>query len=176
MLIPDQRPWPPLTIFCVWVGIMTWLLIKAVNQERTAHPPARAKLPLRAVAAATLRAVIEHDFDDTPESERPETRRAIDGPLRRTYVVFRDRFRRSCSAARAICWICDQPIDYSLKHGDPWAFELDHALPVETHPELALDPSNFKPSHSRCNKRRALAEGPSGDDGVPDTGIASEIW
>ena len=50
----------------------------------------------------------------------------------------------------------DELIDYSIRSG-PRAFELDHCLPVSSHPELALEPSNFKPAHAVCNRRRQAA-------------------
>lgn len=37
---------------------------------------------------------------------------------------------------------------------DPEAWELDHLFPRSTHPELALDPGNFRHSHQRCNRSR----------------------
>jgi hypothetical protein len=58
--------------------------------------------------------------------------------------------------ARAECWLCGHDIDYSIRSG-PRAFELDHCLPVSSHPELALEPSNFKPAHAVCNRRRQAA-------------------
>lgn len=41
------------------------------------------------------------------------------------------------------------------------AFELDHAYPRSTHPELAEDPSNFRPSHRACNIKRSDGKGDS---------------
>ncbi|MFA1703036.1 HNH endonuclease [Mycobacterium intracellulare] len=45
-------------------------------------------------------------------------------------------------------------IDYEAPANSPWSFELDHINPVESHPHLALDPSNWVPSHCRCNRSK----------------------
>ena len=63
-------------------------------------------------------------------------------------------FRRDRAAA-APCWICGQPIDYSLGISttrDAW--EADHYLDVDRHPELEYDLGNIRPSHMRCNRSR----------------------
>ena len=128
-------------------------------------------------------------FDDVPapgELPPPErgrwpgqVRRDIDGPQRGSYVALRKVFREQCAAAWTPCHVCNQPIDYRLKHGDPWAWELDHLVPVIRDPSLALVVSNFRASHSVCNKRRGLLEGPAGavDDEYEDLlGEPSEAW
>ncbi|QPE04115.1 HNH endonuclease [Microbacterium schleiferi] len=70
----------------------------------------------------------------------------------------------------APCWICGQPIDYSLPFGDKEALELDHVKPRKTHPHLLLVPSNCRPSHSRCNRAKgASTVGPA-------LGDHSEEW
>jgi hypothetical protein len=110
-------------------------------------------------------------FADTPELCGPadpvpvRRQRLIDGPLRNAYRLKREAHRARCAAVLAPCGICKQGIDYGLRHGDPRAYELDHVQPVETHPELALEPSNFQPSHSVCNKRKALLQGIEGVGG-----------
>lgn len=122
-------------------------------------------------------------YDDLPESEWPgKARRAIDGPDRHTYRLLRNQFRKQCEAAGAPCALCGGPVDYSLEHGSAWAWELDHILAVETHPELALSPANFQSSHARCNRLkgladRGLADRPGGGgETVPDTGWPTECW
>ena len=74
------------------------------------------------------------------------------------------------SLGQAWCWLCGKPIDYSLPAGHPEAWNLDHAHPVSTHPELAEDPANFRPSHADCNERRG--------DRAPfiELGTPSEDW
>lgn len=57
-------------------------------------------------------------------------------------------------AARRPCFICQQPIDYSLPWDDPQAFTVEHIKPRSTHPHLVTDPGNCVSSHARCNKGR----------------------
>ena len=58
--------------------------------------------------------------------------------------------------ANAPCWICGRPINYAGdSKTDPWAWQPDHVLTVKQHPEFALDITNIKPSHARCNNQRA---------------------
>lgn len=123
------------------------------------------------------------DYDDTRESDKswsgqhdwaipaaPRKRRAIDtGQDRNTFKVLRENFRLRCMSDRADCWLCFNPIDYRARSG-PKAFELDHAIPVSTAPELAMVESNFRASHSLCNRRRGDAEV------APPTGEPSECW
>lgn len=52
----------------------------------------------------------------------------------------------------------------------PDAWEPDHVLPVATHPELAFDPGNIKPSHCSCNRARGKKKN---DNGL---GLPSRIW
>lgn len=56
--------------------------------------------------------------------------------------------------ANAPCWICGQPIDYRAASMTPDAWEPDHVQPVATHPDLAFDPGNIRPSHCSCNRSR----------------------
>lgn len=76
------------------------------------------------------------------------------GRSTRRYRLLRKTFREQCEAANAPCWLCTEPIDYRAKQGEPDAFNLDHALSRETHPHLAEDPGNFRPSHETCNKSK----------------------
>ncbi|NQE88757.1 HNH endonuclease [Nocardia terpenica] len=59
---------------------------------------------------------------------------------------------------RLPCWVCGQPIDYTAKRFDPDGFEADHVYPVSTHPHLAFEPANVRPSHVRCNRSRGNGE------------------
>ena len=63
-------------------------------------------------------------------------------------------FRTRCARIAAPCWLCGQPIDYAAASQTESAFEADHRLPVETHPQLAFMPSNLRPSHCSCNRAR----------------------
>lgn len=83
------------------------------------------------------------------------------------------RWRRIVKAQRAKrlpCALCGQPIDYTLPKGDDGAFEADHVLPRDTHPELAEDPSNVQSSHRRCNNSKRNGTQPLG------LGLLSEEW
>jgi 5-methylcytosine-specific restriction endonuclease McrA len=69
-------------------------------------------------------------------------------------------YRRLTTAQRALglpCWWCGRPIDYrltgALAQRSPWAFTLDHALPLSRGGDL-LDPANARSAHRRCNSSR----------------------
>lgn len=69
-------------------------------------------------------------------------------------------YRRLTTAQRALglpCWWCGRPIDYRLTgpaaQRSPWAFTLDHALPLSRGGDL-LDPANARSAHRRCNSSR----------------------
>ena len=63
-------------------------------------------------------------------------------------------FQARCRATNAPCHICHQPINWNAPPQHPEAFEPDHYYPRKTHPHLAYDPGNLRPSHSRCNRTR----------------------
>ena len=77
-----------------------------------------------------------------------------DGLTSRRYRKLRKAFRAECEALNKPCWLCQQAIDYRIEWPDEEAWELDHLYPRSTHPELAEDPANFRPSHRLCNLRR----------------------
>ena len=83
-----------------------------------------------------------------------------------TYRKLRAALRRR----RLPCYICGQPIDYLATKGEPLSFTADHVLPVASHPDRALDPTNLRAAHHRCNTRRQ--DGPV----KPDIGGASRPW
>jgi 5-methylcytosine-specific restriction endonuclease McrA len=68
------------------------------------------------------------------------------------------------------CWLCGQPIDYTLPPEDVMAFSVDHIKPWSTHPELREDPGNLASAHSRCNKQRGANPPPLG------LGLTSRAW
>lgn len=73
------------------------------------------------------------------------------------------RFRAECEQVGAACWMCGQPILYDQDPGShPDAFHVDHFHPVSTHPELALDAGNLRPSHRSCNIARGNGPPPLG--------------
>ena len=73
----------------------------------------------------------------------------------------RNDYRDQCEEANAPCWLCGQPINYHAAANTPNAFELDHFLPQDDYPELALEPSNFRPAHCSCNRARGKREAPT---------------
>lgn len=79
-------------------------------------------------------------------------------------------FRRD-KAKGAECWICGQPIDYSVRRSstdDAW--EGDHYHPRSTHPELTNEPSNIRPAHRKCNRARQAKAG------INDVGQRTRDW
>lgn len=92
----------------------------------------------------------------------------------RAFVKDRDKFKATCKAEGAACWLCGQNhIDYEAPHDDyknDDRFQLDHFYPVSTHPELQHDPDNFRPSAAGCNRER------SNGTPRPSLGILSRRW
>ena len=91
----------------------------------------------------------------------------------RRYRQLRARCLAECQASAVPCWLCAQPIDYTIPWRDPHtgqvnddAFELDHLYPRSTHPELSEDYGNFRASHRSCNRERGNKM-PRGGLGVP---------
>jgi len=75
----------------------------------------------------------------------------------------------------AVCWLCHCPINYAAEPGQPDAWEPDHIQEVDQHPELAYDPMNIAPAHSRCNRIRG-AEYLAAKKHREDCGEPSEDW
>ena len=74
--------------------------------------------------------------------------------------------------ARAVCHICNQPIDYTLEPASsPFAWEPDHVIPVSKRPDLELDLNNVRAAHQRCNRARG-----DGDLKGWDLGQQSRVW
>lgn len=82
-------------------------------------------------------------------------------PTGHRWRKLKDRMKADCRNRRAVCWRCNQPIDYDAPGQAPTSFEADHYYPVKTHPWLAYEYTNLRPSHSRCNRAR----GATPDDG-----------
>lgn len=71
----------------------------------------------------------------------------------------------------APCWICGEPIDYSLGQSTTReSYEADHYLDVKNHPELAHEPTNIRPSHVKCNRSRKTKSG------IDELGNRSRVW
>lgn len=86
------------------------------------------------------------------------------------YVNLRADLRAEWSARDLPCWLCGQAIDYSAPANDPEALDVDHVKPRSTHPHLALDRNNCRPSHVRCNRSRGN-RAPR-----PSLGTVTEPW
>ena len=71
---------------------------------------------------------------------------------------------------RRPCNICGGAIDYDLPMTDPWHFQLDHIKSRKKFPELEFVPTNWAPSHARCNKHK------QDGDAAPGIGLTSETW
>lgn len=71
---------------------------------------------------------------------------------------------RQLRAQHRPCWICRQPIDYTLLWPHPRAFTADHKLAKHTHPHLAEDPANIDAAHFQCNNSKGsrVADAPLG--------------
>lgn len=65
-------------------------------------------------------------------------------------------FTAECKKTRPKCWLCRQEIDYDLDYdaSNSGYFQVDHYYPISTHPALAADPNNLRPSHAGCNRER----------------------
>ena len=88
----------------------------------------------------------------------------------RTWQNLRTQLKAEYQAINAPCWMDGQPIDYEGPANAPDSFEPDHIKPRKTHPELALDRANLRPSHARCNRSRQHG------DPRPPLGGTSEAW
>ncbi|MGB3301792.1 MAG: HNH endonuclease [Gordonia sp. (in: high G+C Gram-positive bacteria)] len=89
------------------------------------------------------------------------------------YQQAKARYRRDCAAVSAPCWLCTEPIDYTLKYPDDRSWSLDHKTPVsddQLGQQRALDPGNFRPSHLDCNQERGNRDPTLG------LGAPSETW
>lgn len=85
---------------------------------------------------------------------------------------FRDEMKDLWRAAGRACALCGQHhIDWDAPKGEDDSFELDHILPIKTHPHLEFDRSNVQPSALRCNRAKS-----TGSAAVLGRGITSEEW
>ena len=76
------------------------------------------------------------------------------------------------SQVRACCWICNEPIDYSVPPSTtPDSYEPDHIIPVAKDASKELDLNNIRASHRRCNRGRG-----DGTNGTNTIGRRSRVW
>lgn len=67
-------------------------------------------------------------------------------------TTIRDRLRKQVAADKPPCWLCGEPIDYSLPHMDPMAFVIDHVVPLAHGGKN--DITNVAPAHRTCNRTK----------------------
>ncbi|MEV8134306.1 HNH endonuclease [Microbacterium aurantiacum] len=93
-------------------------------------------------------------------------------PGRTTAAHRRNRanLRKAVAEHNLPCAECGEPFDLTLRKGHPDSFEYGHIKSIKTHPELADDPTNGQPEHSRCNRARGTKAA------RPGLGDASEVW
>lgn len=51
-----------------------------------------------------------------------------------------------------VCWLCEEPIDRSLRHPDPMSASVDHVVPLARDGEHVYE--NVRAAHLTCNVRR----------------------
>ena len=68
------------------------------------------------------------------------------------------------------CFICSQPIDYSLLSTDPDGCTVQHKKSRKQYPELTWSPSNWAPAHGSCNYSAGLG------DASTAIGVTSQDW
>lgn len=56
------------------------------------------------------------------------------------------------------CDICGQAIDYSLEYPHPQSCSVQHVKSRKLYPSLTWEPSNWRPSHSDCNKSAGVEQ------------------
>lgn len=87
------------------------------------------------------------------------------------WVKIRNQHRKQSAATNAPCWLCKQPIDYTITDiNDDEAYEPDHLYPRSTHPQHQHDPANLRPSHRKCNRTRSNKKATGG------LGTTSRTW
>ena len=68
-------------------------------------------------------------------------------------TTIRDRHRAAIRKGEPPCWICGQPIDYTLPHLDPGAFVVDHVIPLDKGGPDTL--GNKRAAHRACNRAKS---------------------
>lgn len=71
----------------------------------------------------------------------------------------RDHHRRIIAQSKPNCWICGEPIDYTLKYPHPRCYVVDHKIALTNGGPDTLD--NKAAAHHQCNStKRARAYAP----------------
>ena len=84
--------------------------------------------------------------------------------------AMRRRLRTNLAASHPPCWLCGQPIDYTLPGTDPAGFSVDHVQTYAAHRHLADEPGNLAAAHLRCNQGRGVR------DPKPGVTATSRAW
>lgn len=65
-------------------------------------------------------------------------------------TTIRDRHRKIIARGEPPCWICGEPIDYTLPHTNPMSYVVDHKVPLARGGTDTLD--NKAAAHRQCNR------------------------
>lgn len=65
----------------------------------------------------------------------------------------RDKHRTLIARDKPNCWICGQPIDYTLRSPDPSSFVVDHKVPLARGGADTID--NKAAAHRSCNRSKS---------------------
>lgn len=65
----------------------------------------------------------------------------------------RDRHRAQIARDKPNCWICGQPIDYTLAWPDQRCFVVDHVVPINRGGTDTL--GNKRAAHRDCNRAKS---------------------
>jgi len=68
----------------------------------------------------------------------------------RRSTTLRDRHRNIIKRNEPPCWICGEPIDYTLPHTDPKSFVVDHKVALALGGTDTID--NKAAAHRECNR------------------------
>lgn len=79
------------------------------------------------------------------------------------------RLKAEVKARRGPCFLCHQPIDYTLEWPDSGSFSVEHIRSWHDYPHLREDPANLAAAHLGCNSAKQDRE-------VPSIGETSEDW
>lgn len=79
------------------------------------------------------------------------------------------RVKARDSAVNAPCYLCKQPLDYSLTAPHPDRHSVEHIKTRRDFPELTWDYANMASAHLSCNLEKGARD--RGIDGIP-----SEDW
>lgn len=61
------------------------------------------------------------------------------------------RLQAQVYAEETHCWICRHPVNQLISYPHPDSRSVDHVVPVIERPDLALERSNVRLAHMRCN-------------------------